>query len=131
MQKPLVSSVIIQGWAKLAVYAMIAVAIYLFFRGHNAPGGGFVAGIITAIALLFWYAIGYYNPKNSIAIAALGLLIAYSTALIPAAFGQAALTHTMFHIGPIHIGTAAVFDLGVYFVVVGISVTIMQAFSRS
>ncbi len=107
-------------------------AIYLFLKGHNQPGGGFIAGIASAISMvLLSMTLGIDRIKklmyfDSVTIAAVGLIMAYTTGLAPHFFGHFFLYHKMFHItvpllGGLHIGTPLFFDLGVYLVVLGVT----------
>jgi multicomponent K+:H+ antiporter subunit A len=41
--------------ARLVLPLALVVSAYIFWRGHNLPGGGFIAGLITAVALVLQY----------------------------------------------------------------------------
>ena len=112
----------------------LAVSAYIFWRGHNLPGGGFIAGLITAAALLLQYmALGQAEAEARLGgdaarryslWIALGLTIAGVTGLGAIAFGQPFLTSAFAHptlplLGEVGLATAALFDLGVYVTVVG------------
>jgi len=106
------------------------VAFYLFMRGHNEPGGGFVAGLVMSVGLLLQYIISGTEwveahlplyPRRWIAA---GLLFALGTGLGAIVLGYPFLTsHTAhFHlpvIGEIHVASALFFDIGVFTLVVG------------
>jgi multicomponent K+:H+ antiporter subunit A len=109
----------------------LVVSIYIFLRGHNAPGGGFIAGLVTAAGLLLQYmARGFAATGRSLggldfsrAIGA-GLLIAAATGAGAWIAGHPFLTSAHGHphlplLGELPLATAALFDLGVYVVVVG------------
>jgi len=107
----------------------VVVAIYLLLRGHNLPGGGFIAGLVLAAALvLVRIAGGAPLPApgrlvNPVVIAA-GLLIAIATGLGAMALGYPFLTSTFGHpvwpvVGEVPLASAALFDLGVFVTVVG------------
>jgi multicomponent K+:H+ antiporter subunit A len=115
----------------------LLVSVYVFLRGHNWPGGGFVAGLITASALILQYlASGDDWIKARIRLRfhqlmAAGLGCAMLTGLGSWAFGAPFLTSAFdyFHwplIGEFELATALLFDLGVYLTVVG-SVSLILA----
>ena len=106
------------------------VAMFLYLRGHNLPGGGFVAGLTLAVALLALRVAGgghaildprqlRYQPWI-----AAGLLIAGLTGVGSLWFGYPYLTTSFVHpvlplIGEVPIASAMFFDLGVFMAVVG------------
>lgn len=112
----------------------LAVSAYVFWRGHNLPGGGFVAGLITSAAMVLQgMALGQGEAQArlggdaarrfSVWIAA-GLTIAGLTGIGAFFFGQPFLTSAYAHpvlpvLGEMGLATAALFDLGVYVTVVG------------
>lgn len=115
----------------------LLVSVYVFLRGHNWPGGGFVAGLITASALILQYlASGDDWIKARIRLRfhqlmAAGLGCAMLTGLGSWAFGAPFLTSAFdyFHwplVGEFELATALLFDLGVYLTVVG-SVSLILA----
>ena len=106
------------------------VSLYFLLRGHNAPGGGFVGGLVMATAIIVQYMTSgvlwvesrlRIHPQYWIAI---GLLSAGVAGLI-AWFARAPfLTSIEWHLhlpllGELHLSTVLLFDLGVYMVVVG------------
>jgi len=108
----------------------LTVAVYLFFRGHNAPGGGFVAGLVTAAALVMQYmAHGLGTAASRLRLdyarlAGAGLLVAGATGVAAGLAGKPFLTSAHAHpvlplLGEVPLGSAALFDLGVYLTVVG------------
>ncbi|MBU2863991.1 monovalent cation/H+ antiporter subunit A [Reinekea forsetii] len=125
-KNPLMFSVISQALLPLA----IMVSLYIFLRGHNLPGGGFIAGLITAIAIIQQYiAHGTQWMHDRIKINYLtfissGLLIALTTGLGPILLGKTYLTswhdYVAFPlIGKVELASAMLFDLGVYLTVIG------------
>jgi len=115
----------------------LLVSAYLFLRGHNAPGGGFIAGLVTGTAMLLQY-VGYGSawarerlPWNYTNVIAAGLLIATGTGLASWAFGAPFLTSTFGYVtwpvvGKFELASAMVFDLGIYFAVVGVVMVIVS-----
>lgn len=120
----------------------LAVAIYIFLRGHNLPGGGFVAGLVTGVALIV-QAMAYGQahtqsrlPRRYPAMLALGLALAVGIGAVSALFGRPFLTSAHDHpalpfVGEIELASAMIFDLGVYIVVVGAVLLILTELGRA
>jgi multicomponent K+:H+ antiporter subunit A len=125
----------------------LMVSVYLFLRGHNLPGGGFIAGLVTAIALLLQAVAGTQRSDDDAPAAdaeaaargetrssarwhvviGMGVLLTVLTGLGSWVFGYPFLTSTFGHphlpvIGELPLASAAAFDLGVYLSVVGATV---------
>lgn len=134
-----INDVILRTATKAVAYIILAFSLYLFFAGHNAPGGGFIGGLITASALVLLYlAFDLESMKKSlpvdfVQVTAVGLLIAVGTGLGSFLFGAPFLSHAFGYFDlPLfgehtELATAVIFDLGVYFTVVGITMTIFLA----
>ena len=108
----------------------LVVSIFLFLRGHNAPGGGFIAGLTLAVPLLVQYVIQGANSVESrfgfdyIRLIGTGLTIAVASGAASMLFGLPFLTsghHDLVlpWLGTIGLASAATFDVGVYLVVFG------------
>jgi len=128
----------------------LMVSVYFFLRGHNQPGGGFIAGLVTAIALLLQHVAsgpdalrrdglpgGGHERSLATLHAALGagLLIACLTGLGAWLPGYPFLTSTFVHpvlpvVGEVPLASAAAFDLGVYLVVVAATVLALTGVGR-
>ncbi len=119
----------------------LLVAAYLFLRGHNQPGGGFVAGLVTAVALTVQYLASgidwteYRLGVRFYRVAGLGLLVAGATGVGSFFFGAPFLTSAHGHprvpvLGELPLASAALFDLGVYLTVVGAMVLSLAALSH-
>jgi len=117
------------------------VAAYLFMRGHNEPGGGFVAGLVVSIAFLTQYIVaGTYWVEAHLQLRvirwiAVGLLLALCTGLGSLFFGYPFLTTHTAHftlpvVGDIHVASALFFDAGVFAVVVGSTLLILTALAH-
>ncbi|PWL18691.1 monovalent cation/H+ antiporter subunit A [Falsochrobactrum shanghaiense] len=120
---------------------IIVMAVYLFLRGHDLPGGGFAAGITLAIAFLLQYlASGTRWVEDRLRILpvrwiAMGLLTAAATGAGAWLFGYPFLTSYFQYIDIPHIGkmpaaSALLFDLGVFTLVVGATVLILIALAH-
>jgi multicomponent K+:H+ antiporter subunit A len=125
--------------AVLPVAAVLAV--YLFMRGHNQPGGGFVAGLVLSIAFILQYIVSgtrwveanmVLMPQKWIAV---GLLTAITTGLGSLALGYPFLTSHTAHLdlpwlGKIHVPSALFYDIGIFTLVVGATLLILTALAH-
>ncbi len=116
-------------------------ALHLLLRGHNAPGGGFVAALVLAIAVVAQYVVGgtrwvearlRLQPTRWIAA---GLALALATGLGALALGYPFLSSYTAHLqwpllGELELPTAALFDLGVFAVVVGSTLLLLTAIAH-
>jgi multicomponent K+:H+ antiporter subunit A len=119
----------------------LLVGVYLFLRGHNLPGGGFVAGLIFAIALLLQYvASGFVWSDRRLhldphALIGAGVLVASAAGIGAFVFGLPFLTSgydyvTLPGFATFELATAAIFDLGVFLCVLGAVVLALATLSR-
>jgi len=108
-------------------------SIYIFFRGHNLPGGGFIAALTASIGyILYAMASGVSETEKVLRIEAMtlissGLLVSFASAIFPLFVGYHFLEGLWlpFKIPLIgKVGTPTIFDLGVYLLVVGITLKI-------
>ncbi len=119
---------------------LLLVAIYIMLRGHNLPGGGFIAGLVTGVALILQFMAGGLSFATArlrfdlIATAAIGLAIALATGLASMVFGQPFLTSAFkhVHLGPLEfeLASAMTFDLGVFITVVCVLLIILVRLGR-
>jgi multicomponent K+:H+ antiporter subunit A len=116
-------------------------SVHLFLRGHNEPGGGFVAGLVLAIAFLAQYLVGGTRwvedrfPLQPPRWIGFGLLAALLTGLGALAVGHPFLTTHTAHavwplVGEVHLPSAALFDVGVFAVVVGSTLLLLIAIAH-
>jgi len=130
------NDVILRTAAKAIVFIILAFSAFLFFVGHNNPGGGFIGGLLTAAALVLlalafdMKTIRAALPIDYRVLTGVGLLVAASTGVASFVFGEPFLSHTHGYaelpiLGEKHLATAVVFDLGVYLTVVGVTMTII------
>jgi len=117
------------------------VSAYIFMRGHNEPGGGFVAGLVLSVALILQYIISGVEwveahlplvPRRWIAT---GLLCALATGAGAVALGYPFLTTHTAHLhlpwlGDVHVASALFFDIGVFTLVVGSTLLILTAIAH-
>ncbi|MBN6889043.1 multicomponent Na+:H+ antiporter subunit B [Cytobacillus horneckiae] len=131
------SDLILQTATKLILFLIVLFSVYIFFAGHYTPGGGFVGGLLTSGAILLLLlafdmkTVQTILPFNYLYMVALGLLFAIGTGAGALLFNTPFLTHAFgdIHVpvlGELHLHTATLFDLGVYLVVVGVTMSIIQ-----
>jgi multicomponent K+:H+ antiporter subunit A len=121
---------------RLLLPLALLVSVYILLRGHNMPGGGFIAGLVTAVALIMQYLANGVTwthqrlPSNMHPLIGAGLGLAVLTGLGAFFFGYPFLTSTFGHmdwplVGEFELASAMAFDLGVYMVVVGATLQIL------
>jgi multicomponent K+:H+ antiporter subunit A len=119
----------------------LLVSAYLFLRGHNEPGGGFIAGLVTGAALVVEYiAHGGHRAErrlgwSHVSLAGAGILIATVTGLASWVLDYPFLTSTFGYVtlpvvGSFEVASALAFDLGVYLGVVGAVLLVLSAIGR-
>jgi multicomponent K+:H+ antiporter subunit A len=132
---------LLQTVSRLLLPMTLMFGIYILLRGHNAPGGGFIAGLIVASALMTQYlALGIDRSERALRVPthgaiALGLFLALGTGLGSIALGYPFLTSAFTHlhlpiVGDVEIASAMLFDLGVFFVVMGASVLMLTQMAK-
>ena len=120
---------------------VLMVGFYIFLRGHNEPGGGFIAGLIVSIAVVIQYmASGFAWTSARLrypyhGVIGAGVLIAGLTGIGSWFVDKPFLTSyfTYVRVPPFHkfeLATAALFDLGVFLSVVGAVMLTLESFSR-
>ncbi len=113
---------------------LLLFSVFILLRGHYLPGGGFVGGLIASIAyVLHAFAHGLSNTKNLLKFhpgffMPIGLALAFVSGMAPLLFDLPFMTG-LWYPGEIPvlgtIGSALFFDIGVYLVVVGVTLTII------
>lgn len=131
------NDMILQACTKVVLFIIILFSVHSFFSGHYYPGGGFIGGLMTSGALvLVLIAFDMKTMKKILPVdykilIAIGLLFAVGTAAGSLLFNVPFLTHafgdvTLPILGETALHTATLFDLGVYLVVIGVTMTIIQ-----
>ncbi|SET95267.1 monovalent cation/H+ antiporter subunit A [Pseudomonas graminis] len=126
---------------RLLLPVAFVVSMHLFMRGHNQPGGGFVAGLVMSVAFILQYMVaGTQWVEANMSLRPLrwmgtGLFFALATGLGSMALGYPFMTTHTAHVvlpilGDLHIASALFFDIGVYAVVVGSTLLILTALAH-
>lgn len=128
-------SFILRAATQLLVGLILVFSVYLLFRGHNAPGGGFSAALVAGTAFaLFAIAEGPQPVRQALRIdprdlIAWGLLLAAGSGLPAAISGQPYLTGLWWmpeaFEDALAVGTPLFFDIGVFLVVLGAILTLV------
>lgn len=137
VKHPLLVQTVSQALLPLA----LMVSVYIFLRGHNLPGGGFIAGLITAAAMILQYMangvdwVKHRFDYNYQTLASVGVMIALFTGVGSWFFGKNFLTSWFTHVhwpivGEFEVATAILFDLGVYLTVIGATLMILANFGQ-
>ncbi|MCP2266161.1 multicomponent Na+:H+ antiporter subunit A [Promicromonospora thailandica] len=132
-------SVMFEVVTRLLFYPMILFALFLLFSGHNAPGGGFAAGLVAGLALVVRYLaggryeLGEAAPVHPGLVLGTGLFLSAGVGLVALLAGQAALESTILDLhlpvlGDVHLVTSLFFDIGVFLVVIGLVIDILRTF---
>ncbi len=127
---------------RLLLPFVLLIAVFILLRGHHLPGGGFIAGLITAIGLIMQYlgnGVAWTHsrfPVNLHLVIGAGLLAGLLTGLASMILGDPFLTSTFVHvhlpvIGDLELASAMLFDLGVYLTVVGATLLILIQLGRT
>lgn len=127
------SSLMLRAAARVLMPLLLVFATFLLLRGHNEPGGGFVAGLIVSVAFVLRMLAEGSRPArvallvNPWSLLGVGLLIALFSASIPVALGKPFLTACWTVVGPepwgVLVGTPLALDLGICLVVIGVVLT--------
>jgi multicomponent Na+:H+ antiporter subunit B len=134
-------SVILRKAARYLFPVIMLFSIYLLLRGHNEPGGGFVGGLAAASAfILNQLAFDLESTKklmnvDSLTLIGVGLLTALGSSVFTMLDGQPYFSShwATIRITPewhLPIGTPLIFDIGVYLVVLGVTLAILLSISN-
>jgi multicomponent Na+:H+ antiporter subunit B len=129
------TSLILRTATRFLMPLLLLFALFLLFRGHNEPGGGFVGGLVVAAAFVL-YAIAYGADAGRRALLVdpstllgTGLLVALGSGIPAVLRGRPFLTAIWTKVGlepaVFDVGTPLVFDVGVFLAVIGVVLTIV------
>lgn len=134
-------TIILKSASSYLLPVLLIFSVFILLRGHYLPGGGFVGGLVAAIAfVLDAFSNGFDKTKNILKfhpgfLMPLGLSVAFLSGISPIIGADLPLMTGIWAENPIPvigaIGSALFFDLGVYLVVIGASLTIIFTISES
>ena len=137
------NSIIFSAGARILVALLFIFSLFMLLRGHHLPGGGFIGGLLGAVAFIVYsLACGPAEAKAALraspeGIAAVGLGIALGAGFVAFFFGQPFFTGQWYWVGGdsyetsiFSLNTVLVFDIGVYLVVLGSILSIAYAFEE-
>ncbi len=134
------NDLVLKTVTRVVVFIILTFGFYLFFAGHNNPGGGFIAGLVLSSAfILMFLAFDVKKVLEALPIdfrklMIVGALLSLSTAIVPVFFGKNILYQedwnvTFPYFGEVHLSTITLFEAGIALVVVGVVVTTILSLS--
>jgi len=140
LTRPAHPSVVLQTGTRLLMSVLLLASLFMLWRGHNEPGGGFIGGLVAAAALVL-YTIAYRQAgtERMLRVAprvliGSGLAVALASGLFAVMAGKTYLTGLWAGIetgtGVLKLGTPLLFDVGVFLTVVGVVMTMVLALER-
>lgn len=136
-------SLLLKSLIQLVFLLVNILSAYVLFRGHQLPGGGFIAGLMTGISFILlglskgWDFLGRHLPVDPMRLATTGVALALGSGLLPLLVGEEFLTQYNWHwehfpmVGELHVGTPLLFDTGVFLLVSGMIVKLVTVLVRS
>ena len=120
---------------------LLAFSLYLLFAGHNQPGGGFAGGLVAGITVLLAWSAGGPEvvrrvlPVRSTVLMGAGLMVAVLVGLAAAVpelsfLESGYVEFSVVLVGDVKLVSALLFDIGVYLVIVGISLGLIRSLSE-
>ncbi|MEH1014991.1 Na+/H+ antiporter subunit A [Micromonospora sp. CPCC 206060] len=130
-------SIVFEVVTRLLFHTVVLFSLFLLFSGHNAPGGGFVGGLVAGLALAVRYLAGGRHelqeaaPIGAGTVLGAGLAVSVGTGVLAMLAGHQVLESsridlTLPVIGDFYVVTSIFFDVGVYLVVVGLMLDILR-----
>ena len=134
-------SIVLETSLRTVFFAALLFSLYLLFVGHNAPGGGFVGGLVAGVAFLLAYAAGGPDevervvPIRPATLIGIGLMVAVLTGVGGWLFGGSFLESAKLEaglplLGTVKTTTALAFDAGVYLLVAGLVLAVLRSLGR-
>lgn len=134
-------SLVLDVGVRATFHTVLLFSLFLLFSGHNAPGGGFVGGLVAGAAFMLRYLAGGADevdraePLAPEVLLGSGLLLAVLTGTASLVLGgefleSAYRTSDVPVLGKVAVTSVLVFDIGVYLVVVGLVVSVLRSLGR-
>ncbi|NEV92604.1 Na+/H+ antiporter subunit B [Psychroflexus sp. YR1-1] len=134
-------TIILKSASSYLLPVLLLFSVFILLRGHYLPGGGFVGGLVAAIAfVLDAFSNGLDKAKKILKfhpgfLMPVGLSVAFLSGISPLVFADLPMMTGIWAENPIPvigaIGSPLFFDIGVYLVVIGSSLTIIFTISES
>ncbi len=138
------TGVVTETVARLLLAPSLMIAAAILVDGYRDVGDGFSAGVIAALGVLLQYAAFGYREverhlpvRSALPVALCGLSLALIVAFLPLVWSRPPLTHyppagsEVVHLGALELLTAVVFDAGVFLLVLGAMVAVVDALARA
>ncbi|HUF32609.1 MAG TPA: MnhB domain-containing protein [Acidimicrobiales bacterium] len=134
-------SLVLDVGVRVTFHTVLLFSLFLLFAGHNAPGGGFIGGLVAGAAFMLRYVGGgadevqRIEPVTPEVLLGTGVIIAVLTGMASLVFGGDFL-QSGYHpqdlplLGKVSFTSVLVFDIGVYLVVVGLVVGVLRSLGR-
>lgn len=137
------SALILQVAARFLLPMLLLFSIFLLLRGHNEPGGGFIAGLVASSA--FALHLFAFNPLqtrrligvDSSQLMGIGLIIAMISGLVGVVLSDSEFLTSVWWtvylpgVGELKLSTPLLFDIGVYLVVIGMVTTLLLTLAEA
>jgi multicomponent Na+:H+ antiporter subunit A len=129
-------SLILDGLVEIVIRTALVFALFLLFSGHNAPGGGFVAGLVAGSALILWFVAGGRAEVDRVVLVSpqivmgTGLALAVGTGALGWMWGDGFLESVKIEfvvpvLGTVKATSALPFDIGVFLIVIGLTAALV------
>ncbi len=132
-------SLILETGSRAVFHTILVFSLYLFFSGHNSPGGGFIAGLVAGGALIIRYlatgprCFDEMRGRPEVVLGS-GIVVAAGYGVISALFGRAFGSYLVEVHLPLEVRisftSSLVFDVGVYLVVVGLVMAVLHSLGK-
>ncbi len=125
------NSLLLHIAARFLSWPLLAISVWMLYRGHNLPGGGFIGGLLAASGFMLYSLSGFPRPERGFfstspfVFLPLGLAIAIASTLPGLIAGGSFMSGLWLPgfelplLGKVHLGTPLLFDIGVYLTVIG------------
>lgn len=130
-------SIIVEAGTRAVFPIIVLFSLYLLFAGHNAPGGGFVGGLVAGAALVLVYVavgsdelrrVSRVPPESLLGVGVLFAAVTGVAGLWRGDFLESAFVELPLPVlGTVKASSVLVFDIGVYFVVVGLVLAVLES----
>lgn len=134
-------SAVLDETVRIAVPVVLVVSVFFLFTGHNAPGGGFIGGLVAGSAVFLRYISGGATGQGGVTrvpfevLLGLGVLVSAVSGVASLAAGGGLLESWTFEeemplLGVVKFTASLPFDIGVYLVVLGLAVAVVDSLGR-